>query len=68
MGWYRSKYFVSGGCLLSLSLRRSGFQDMLKVRRSSLFMLCGCISGSMASLEIQSMYPVFAERNLYPVV
>jgi len=34
----------------SLSLCRRGFQDLLKVRPSSLLMLCGCISSSIASL------------------
>jgi hypothetical protein len=37
---------VVGGCLLSLSLCRKGFQNLLKVRLSSLFILCGCISSS----------------------
>ena len=40
-----------------------GFQDLLKVRSSSLFMLCGCISGSVASLISWSMYLIFAERS-----
>ena len=40
--WQSLKYYVSGGCLLSLSMCRRGFQDLLKVRPSSLFMLCGC--------------------------
>jgi hypothetical protein len=44
-------YCVVGGCLLSLSLCRRGFQDLLKVRTSSLFILCGCISSSIASLS-----------------
>jgi hypothetical protein len=34
---------VIGGCLLSLSLFIRGFQDLLKVRPSSLMMLYGCI-------------------------
>ena len=59
----RSNYCVLGGCLLSLSLCRSGFQDLLRVRPSSLFMLCGCISISVASLMSLSMYPVLAERS-----
>jgi len=33
---------VVGGCLLSLSLCRRGFQDLFKVRPSSLFISCGC--------------------------
>jgi hypothetical protein len=53
-------YSVKGGCLLSLSLCRRGFQDLLKVRASSLLMLCGCISSSTASLMSRSMYPVLA--------
>ena len=57
-------YCVVGGCLLSLNLCRSGFQDLLKVRPSSLFILCGCISSSIASLMSRSMYPVLAERSL----
>jgi len=56
-------YCVVGGCLLSLRLCRRGFQDLLKVRPSSLFILCGCISCSIASLTTRSMYPVFAERS-----
>ena len=46
----RSNYCVLGVCLLSLSLCRRGFQDLLKGRPSSLLMLCGCISNSIASL------------------
>ena len=34
----------------SLSMRRRGFQAVLRIRPSSLFMLLGCISISMASL------------------
>jgi len=41
-------YCVIGGCLLFLSLCRRGFQDLLKVRPSSLFILCGCISSSIS--------------------
>ena len=59
----RSKYCVLGGCLLSLNLCRSGFQDLLRVMPSSLLMLCGCISVSIASLRSQSMYPGLAERS-----
>ena len=36
---------------------------MLQISPSSLFMLCGCISSSVASLMSQSTYPVFAERS-----
>jgi hypothetical protein len=52
-----------GCCLLSLSLCRRGFQDLLKVRPSSLLMLCGCISSSVASLMSRSLYPVLSERS-----
>ena len=41
--------------LFSLSLCRRAFQDLLKINPSSLFMLCGCISSSMASLMSPSM-------------
>ena len=58
-------YCVIGGCLLSLSLCRRGFQDLLKVRPSSLLILCGYISSSIASLMSRSMYPLF-EPNLLP--
>ena len=57
----KSHYYVVGGCLLSLSLCNSGFHDLLRDRPSSLLMLCGCISISIASLMRRSMYPVFAE-------
>ena len=60
----RSNYCVVGGCLLSLILCKGGFQDLLWVRPSSLFMLCGCISISIVSLMRRSMYPVFVESSL----
>jgi hypothetical protein len=63
MGWYRSNYSVSGGCLLSLRLCRRGFQDLLKFRSSCLLMLCGCISSSLDSLISQFMCTVLAERS-----
>jgi len=50
-GMAGQNYCVVDGCLLSLSLCRSGFQDLLKVRPSSLFIFCGCISSSIASLK-----------------
>jgi hypothetical protein len=56
-------YCVLGGCLLSLSLCKRSFQDLLKVRPSSLFILCGCISSSIAPLMSRSMYPGLAERS-----
>ena len=62
-GMAGQNYCVVGGCLLSLSLCRRGFQDLLKVRPSSLLILCGCISSSIASLMSRSMYPVLAERS-----
>jgi hypothetical protein len=49
---------------LSLSLCRSGFQAVLRISPSSLFILFGCIFISMASLMRRSEYPVFAERSL----
>jgi hypothetical protein len=36
---------------------------LLKVRPSSLFIVCWCISCSIASLMSRSMYPVLAERS-----
>jgi len=39
------------------------FQDLLRARPSSLFILYGCISSSMAYLWSRSKYPVFAERS-----
>ena len=51
---------VSDSFLLSLSMRKRGFNDLLKARLSSLLMLCGCISSSMASVMSRSIYPVFA--------
>ena len=56
-------YRVSDGFLHSLSVCKRGFHDLLRIRPSSLLMLCGCISSSMASLISRSMYPVFAARN-----
>jgi hypothetical protein len=61
-GMAGQNYCVVGGCLLSLSLFRMGFQDLLKVR-PSLLILCGCISSSIASLISRSMYPVLADRS-----
>ena len=57
------KTIVSGGCLPSLSMCRKGFQDLLKVRPSSVFMLCGCVSTIMASLMSLSTCPDLAERS-----
>ena len=56
-------YCVSG-LSPSLSLCRRGFQDLLKISPSSLFMLCGCISRSTAFLMSRSLYPVSAERGI----
>ena len=44
------RYCVVWACLLSLSLCKRGFHDLLRDKPSSLFMLCGCISISIASL------------------
>ena len=49
---------VVGGCLLSLSLCRRGFQDLLKVRPSSLLILCGCFSSSVACHADQAVLSV----------
>ena len=46
---------VLGGCLIFLSLCSSGFQDFLRLNPSSLLMLFGCISISMASLMRRTM-------------
>jgi len=62
-GMAGQNYCVVGGCLFSLSLCRRGFQDLLKVRPSSLLTLCGCISSLIASLISRSMYPVLAVRS-----
>ena len=56
-------YIDSGDFLLSFSMCKRGFHDLLIVRPSSLLMLCGCISSYMASLISRSMYPVFAARS-----
>jgi len=53
VGWDHCS--VLGGCLLSLSLCSSGFQDLLRLKPPSLLMLLGCISISMASLIRRSM-------------
>jgi hypothetical protein len=60
---YRLNYCFSVGCLLSLSLCRRGFQDLLNAR-PALLMISGCISSSIASLISRSVYPVLAERSL----
>ena len=57
-------YCVLGGCLVSFWECVTGFQHLLSVRPSSLVMLNGCISISMASLMRRSMYLVLAERSL----
>ena len=54
-GWKKSNYCVICGCLLSLSVRKNGFHDLLRVRPSSLLMLFGCISSSVAFLMRRSM-------------
>jgi len=68
MGWLQFNYFVSEGSLLSLSLCNRGFQDLLTISTSALFMLYGCISSSMAALMSQSTHLVLQKEILYPVV
>ena len=51
----KSYCYVAGGCLLSLSLCNSSFYDLLRDRLSSLLILSGCISISIASLMMRSM-------------
>ena len=51
----KSYCYVAGGCLLSLSLCNSSFHDLLRDRLSSLLILSGCISISIASLMMRSM-------------
>ena len=63
LGAGHNDYSVYDGFLLYLSTCKSGFHDLLGVRPSSLLMLCGYISNSMASLISRSMYPVFAARS-----
>jgi hypothetical protein len=53
--WGKSVLKKLGSCLLSLGKCRSGFHVLLKFRPSSLFMLCGCSSSSMASLMRRSV-------------
>jgi hypothetical protein len=48
----------------SLSVCRRGFQAVLRIRLSSLFILFGCISISIVSLMRRSEYHVLAERSL----
>jgi hypothetical protein len=48
----------------SFSVCRRGFQAVLRIRPSSLFILFGCICISIASLMRRSEYPVLAERSL----
>ena len=42
---------------------RRGFQDLLNIRQSSLFVLCGCNSSSIASLMSWSMCLVLPEGS-----
>jgi hypothetical protein len=53
-GMTGQNYCVIGGCLLSFSLCRRGFQDLLKVRPSYLFIFCECIS---SSIQTPGNYP-----------
>ena len=57
----RDQTIVLGSSFLSLSMRRRGFNDVLKVG-TSLFTLCGYISSPMAPLMSRSLYSVSAER------
>jgi len=50
-------------CFRWLNLCRRGFQYLLKARSSSLLMLFGYISSSVATLMGRHMYPVVAERS-----
>jgi hypothetical protein len=45
-------YCVVGGFLLSLSLCRRGFQDLLKVRPSSLFILCVVVCSVLKYIDL----------------
>jgi hypothetical protein len=47
-GWGQCVVFI--GRLFSLSFFSSGFQDLLRMKPTSLLILLGCISISMASL------------------
>lgn len=49
---------------LSLRTQRRGFHVILNMRPSSLFMLLGCSSSSVAFLMSQSMQIVLVERIL----
>jgi hypothetical protein len=62
--WRESVLKQLGGCLLSFSMYKRGFHGLLKFRPSSLLMLCGCGSCSIASLISRSVYPDLAERSL----
>ena len=46
---------------------RRGFQDLLSISPSSLFILCGCISISMASLMRQSREAIEIEMHPHNV-
>jgi hypothetical protein len=48
----------------SSSVCRRGFQAVLRIRPTSLFILFGCISISIASLRWRFVDPVLAERSL----
>jgi len=48
----------------SLNMCKRGFQAVPRIRPSSLFMLLGCISISMASLMRRYEEPVFMESSL----
>ena len=53
----------SDGFLLYLSMCKRGYHDLLTASPSSLLVLCGYISSSMAFMMSRSTYPVFAARS-----
>ena len=63
-GWTVGLLFTGRLSRFFLRMCNRGFKDLLSVRPSSLFLLNGCISISMASLMRRSMYLVLAERSL----
>ena len=50
-------YLFSDGFLLSLSMFKWDCHDLLEVRPSSLLILCGCISSSMAPIGSSQLWP-----------
>ena len=68
MRWQISNCCISGGCLLSLSPCRRGFQDLLKISPSSLFMLCGHTSIQWLPKWVGPCVCFLQKEILYPVV